>query len=180
MSRPAPPAPIEGYICIGAITQPHGIYGEVRVHLFNPDSNTLFEVEELWLRMPGRKTLEPCQIVEARDHTKGVLLKLEGCDTRNQAETKRKAELYVAQANLPQLEEGEFYFYQLEGMPVFSTQGEALGEISRVMPGAAQDLLVLSYKGREVMIPIVDEFVHQIDIENKRIEIHVIPGLLDG
>lgn len=171
--------PPEGFLCIGAIVQPHGIRGEVRAHIFNPDSDSLFQIERIWLRQPGIRKLQPFRLIDARDHTKGVLISIEGCTTRNQAETYRRSEIFIRKNALPELEEDEFYFYQLEGLPVFSTEGEELGTVLRVMSGAAQDLLVLNYQKREVLIPIIDAIVPTIDVPNRRIEIHVLPGLLD-
>lgn len=173
------PIPNDDFLFIGAITQPHGIHGELRVHVFNPESDALFDIERIWLRPPGTSYIEPCDLLEVRESNKWLLMLLEGCDSRNKAELLRKTEIYVAKADLPALDADEFYFYQLIGLPVFDTGGEVLGEVVRVEPGAAQDLLVLQHKDREILIPITDSIIPVIDIPNRRIEIEVLPGLLE-
>lgn len=169
----------EGFLCIGAIVQPHGIHGEVRVHLFNPNSDSLYHVSRIWLRRPQHTKLEVARLTDARHHSKGILLSIEGCTTRNQAEAYRRTEVFVSKAELPTLEDGEFYFYQLVGFDVISTTQEPIGTVLRVMPGAAQDLLIVEHDGREIMLPIIDAIIPTIDLAQQRIEVELIPGLLD-
>ena len=170
----------EDLIQLGVVAQAHGIYGEIRVHLFNPDSESLWDAEDLLIRRKGSKKIERVVIEDVRGHTKGILLALEGCMTRTEAEALRGSEIFLPHKELPELEEDEFYFHELEGLPVFdANSGEQLGKVLRVTPSYGQNLLTFKHQDRECFVPIVNEFIPVIDVENKRIEINVIPGLLD-
>ena len=119
-------------------------------------------------------------IEDTRFHTKGPLLALEGCRTRSDAELLRGAEIFLHPDDMPLLDEEEFYYYQMEGLPVFhANTGELLGEVARILPSPAQDLMVVRYQQREVLVPVVEELVPVIDLESKRVEVNPIPGLFE-
>lgn len=179
-STPADTNPSDELVLVGAVAQAHGIRGELRIHQFNPDSDALWNADTVHLRRKGRRTTETFAIRKIRPHNKGPLLSLEGCSTRNQAEELRGAEVLLPADQLPDLDDDEFYYYQIEGLPVFDTHtGESLGTVLRVMPSPAQNLLVIAHQEREILIPLVEALVPLIDLEEGRIEIDPIPGLLE-
>lgn len=168
------------YVVVGVIAQPHGIRGEVRAHLFNRDSDILSEVKDVQLRRKGKRRSEPYTITHSRFHTKGPLLRLKECPDRTHAEELRGAEILIHNDDMPELSPEEYYYFQMEGLPVFDTHtGDALGTVLRVMPSPAQDLLEIDYEGRKVLVPLVDELVPLVDLEEQRVEVNPIPGLFD-
>ncbi len=178
-SSPRTPSSDE-LVIVGVIAQPHGIHGEVRVHQYNPDSEVLWEVDAIQVRRKGQRTMETMMIEDTRYHTKGPLLTLKNCNSRNEADLLRGAEIFLHTEDMPELDDMEFYFHQVEGFPVFNTHtGEAMGEVVRVIPSPAQDLMVVLYEKREVLIPVVEELIPVIDLEAKRVEVNPIPGLFE-
>lgn len=176
--------PQEPPVVIGVITQPHGIRGELKIHLFNPESDTLSCVQQLLLRRPaqshGDSYGDSYEIEGVRNQNQTLLLRLKECKDRNHAEGLRGAEILVYPEDLPELPDDEFYLYELQGLPVFhAVTGTPMGEILDVLPSPAQFLLVIGYQGREVLVPLVEEWVPVIDLDNKRVEITPIPGLFD-
>ncbi len=171
----------EGYLALGYVTQAHGLKGSVRVHLHNPDISTLLQLGEVQLVRFGSRKIETFKITDIREHPKGWLLDFEDCNDRNAAEALKRSALYVKHEDLPQLEEDEFYYHQLEGMSAFDTTGELLGTVTSVIEGPAYPILALTLEldGREVLIPLIDEFVPELNLSEKRLTIEVIDGLLD-
>lgn len=168
----------EGMCSLGYITQAHGLRGEVRIHLHNPNGETILDVETVTIQSPQhpRQTLH---IQYVRDHNKGYLVKFKEANNRNDAEALKRCELFVPTSDFPELDEDEFYFYQLAELPVFSTTGEEIGHVKRVLPGPSYPILVVAYKKREVFVPVVESIVPTIDVEQKRIEVEMLPGLFD-
>ncbi|MDO5491298.1 MAG: ribosome maturation factor RimM, partial [Bacillota bacterium] len=123
-----------------------------------------------------------------------LVIKFAGIDSREDAEAARGQEIFVTEADLPPLEEGEFYIRDLIGMEVVEAGGTVgtkatpagddapgtVGRVADVMQNTAQDLLeVKTPDGRKVLIPWVDAFVREIDIEDRRITVRLPKGLMD-
>ena len=109
-----------------------------------------------------------------------VILKLEGISDRDRAEALRGRELYVTEEDLPELPQGQYYVRDIIGMAVREENGTFLGEVTDVIQNTAQDIFeVKKQGGKKVLIPKVDEFVLNIDIEKKEILVRLIDGLMD-
>ena len=109
-----------------------------------------------------------------------VILKLEGISDRDRAEALRGRELYVTEEDLPELPQGQYYVRDIIGMAVREENGTFLGEVTDVIQNTAQDIFeVQKQGGKKVLIPKVDEFVLNIDIEKKEILVRLIDGLMD-
>jgi 16S rRNA processing protein RimM len=109
-----------------------------------------------------------------------VVLKLEGINDRDAAEKARGKLIYITEEDLPELEEGEFYIRDLIGMAVFEENGNKIGEVSDVIQNSAQDIFEIeTAENKKVLIPRVDEFILDIDADNREIKVRLIEGLLD-
>lgn len=162
---------------IAQVVRPHGITGELRVRLFNSDSEVLFDLEQVRLRLPNGTESE-LNIDAVRPTTEGfVLLRLEGVDDRNAAEELRGATLVVARSSLPPAEEGEFYVCDILGAAVFLTDGTELGTVAEYRSYPSTDVLVIHGKGKRWEVPLVDDFIASIDVSARRIELHSVDGL---
>lgn len=164
---------------LGVITRPHGIKGELRIHLFNQESSALMKASSLFLRASDRSPLKEFSVTKVRQDNKGFVIKLKECDDRNRSEELRKYEVLISHEELPELSDEEFYYHQIKGLQVFATEGELLGKALQILPNPGHDLLLIEIDGKEHMIPFVDEFVKKIDPEKDRIEIHLLEGMLE-
>ncbi len=164
------------YLAVGRVLRPHGIRGEVRAEILTDYPERIAELERLYVG----ETYHPRAVRGLRFHKGAMLLSLEGCDDRNAAEALRGEYLYVALEDAVPLEEGEYYLHQLEGMEVFTEEGEALGTIVEVLsvPGANDVYVVHGLRG-EVLIPAIREVVKTLDIESSRMVIRPLPSLLE-
>ena len=143
---------------IGGVARAHGIRGEVVIVTHDPDSDTLGTVETIYVAGTPRT------IVGARDTQRGWLVQLEGITTRNDAETLRGAKVEVDRAALA-LDEDDVLLHDLVGCKVVLTDGTPWGEVAAIDAGLGQDRLVIHDNGVERLVPLVDEFLTNIDLE---------------
>jgi len=167
---------------MGRIVKPHGVIGELKVAPETDDPDRFHDLETVQVGADEASTTS-FDIVSVRlqssRHGITVLLKLEGINSREAAESLKKQRIFASQDDLPPLEDGEYYLSDLIGLPVETITQEPVGTVVDVFEGPGQDLLVVqrSDAGR-VMVPLVPEFVPEIDVDNAIIRIDPIDGLL--
>jgi 16S rRNA processing protein RimM len=109
-----------------------------------------------------------------------MLLQLEGVADRDAAERLRGALVQIAIQDALPLDEGEYYEYQVVGIEVETEAGEPLGEIVEVLNlPEANDVFVVAGERGEVLLPVTQEVVVDLDLEARRLVVHLLPGLLD-
>ena len=142
---------------IGRITRPHGLRGEVVVATRSTDSGLLDGVEALWVGGVARR------VVRARSTHRGWLVQFEAIATRNDAEALRGQLVEVDRAALA-LDDDEVLLDDLVGCEVRRLDGTPWGTIAAI-EGGMQDRLVIHDGDVERQLPLVDEFVTDIDLE---------------
>lgn len=187
---------LDGWLEIGKIVAPQGLYGEVRVY---PDSDfpeRFLQPGQRWLLRPDSTEPHPIDLLAGR-YVPGknlYIVELAGVIDRNQAEALQGCKLLVPESDRPQLGEDEYHVLDLIGLEVFNqSTGETIGTVVDVIP-AGNDLLqvqlhqsVVSSHGQKAkdkgqktaLIPFVKEIVPVVDIENGRVEITPPDGLLE-
>jgi 16S rRNA processing protein RimM len=158
---------------IGGIARAHGIKGEVVVITHDPDSETLGVVEMIFVGGTERR------IVQARPTHRGWLVALDGIATRNDAERLQGQPVEVARDDL-ELEEDDVLLSDLIGCRVVTVAGAPWGEVAAVEHGEMQDLLVIHDGDTERLLPLVDVFVTQIDLDASTITVDPPEGLPDS
>ena len=171
---------MEKWFNVGKIVNTQGIKGEVRVI-----STTDFPEERykkgnvLFLFLPKNETPVQLTIKSHRKHKNFDLLLFEGYENINEVEKFREGILKVPESQLGELEEGEFYFHEIIGCLVFTMDGEEVGKVTEILtPGANDVWVVKGKKGKENLIPYIDEVVKKVDLKEKIILIDPMEGLL--
>jgi 16S rRNA processing protein RimM len=171
---------MEKWFNVGKIVNTQGIKGEVRVI-----STTDFPEERykkgnvLFLFLPKNETPVQLTIKSHRKHKNFDLLLFEGYENINEVEKFREGILKVPESQLGELEEGEFYFHEIIGCLVFTMDGEEVGKVTEILtPGANDVWVVKGKKGKENLIPYIDEVVKKVDLKEKIILIDPMVGLL--
>jgi 16S rRNA processing protein RimM len=142
----------------------------VRVHLHNADSDTLFNVDQVWLNDVA------FTVVKARTATKGgVLLVLEGVNDRNRADELRGSTVAVPRDAIA-MEEGEVLAADFIGCKAVLTDGTPWGEVVDVIPGA-QDRLLIRDGAVERELPLEPELVLEIDLDERIVTVDPPEGL---
>ncbi len=163
------------YIIIGKIVAPMGIRGEVKVVILTDYPERFANGSELLLRLPESEP-KRVKITSQNPHKGGLTLKIEGIDTRNDAETLRGAEFVIDESELTELPAGEFYVFDIIGLKVTSEDGRECGEVTEVLQGGANDVYVTS---TGLCIPAMRDVIAKVDVEKGEIIIRPVPGLLD-
>lgn len=164
--------PIE-WVEVGCVARPHGIRGEVRVKVHNPDSEVLFGLTEVMVRV-GQTPDRLMPILRARPAAEGVaLIALEGVIDRTQAEALRGALLLVPRQALPATDEDEFYVHDILGANVVGPDGTCFGQVVDYVSYPTADVLVVQGE-RRYEIPVIDDFVRNVDPHRKTVTVEGI------
>lgn len=164
-------------VSIGEVTAPHGVRGEVRVLPLTDFPERFRGLKRLFVKRP-QQAAEERGVERVRFHKKFVILKLEGVDTRDDAETLRRALLQVAPDEVYPLPEGYYYVFQVIGLRVFDEDGRKIGVVEDVLFTGANDVyIVKTADGREILLPAVEEVIRHIDLDEGRMEVRLLPGL---
>lgn len=176
------PAP-DALIRLGRIYRPHGVRGEIKVA---PDMEdpTRFEALDVVYVGPDESRVTRHRITSVRyQETKRgvtVILQLDGIADRGDAEVIAKQHLYATEDALPPLDDDELFVHDLIGLDVITEDGTAIGTLSNVLPMPAHDMYVVHRPGHaEQMIPAVDDFIVDVDLDAGQVVIRPIEGLLD-
>jgi 16S rRNA processing protein RimM len=165
-------------IPLGRVANTHGVHGEIRLLPYAFPCQTLVKGLTIFLLQEDGET-RPYTIAGVRLHRPFVLLKLETIDSLELAENLREKVLAVEESVLPPVQDGEFYYYQVVGLPVRTTAGREIGVISQVFFSGGHDIWVVREGEKEYLIPVTEEIVRVIDIPGRQIVIEPIEGLLD-
>jgi 16S rRNA processing protein RimM len=166
----------ETVVRIGEIVSTHGIHGKLRVRYHNEDKKGFLSYKSLLVRNPlGR--LEPFEVTEARIHQKLIIVQLRGLDSIDQAERLVGGSVFVERTSLPELEEDEYYWADLIGLEVTTTEGKSVGEVVRIIPTGANDVLVITAGVEELLVPATEEVIKEVDLVSRRMVISLQEGL---
>ena len=161
------PTPAEDLVVLGKIVSVFGIKGEVKVYSFTEPLDNLLDYRRWTLRRDGES--KQVEVVSGRLHGKVLTAKLKGLDDREVARTYAGYEICVPRSLLPTLDQGEYYWYQLEGLKVIDQQGQLLGKIDHLLETGANDVMVVrpcadSLDDRERLLPYTEQCVLAVDL----------------
>ena len=176
------PAP-DDLLLIGRVLKAHANDGEIKVAPETDDPARFEPLGRVHLgRAPAQATPRRVESVRHQTTKRGplVLLKLGGVNDRTAAEALRRQQVYAAEDDLPPLGEGEAFIHDLVGLKVVTEEGQHLGTVEGVEQAPAHDVFVIAREGGEsnpAMIPGVEEFVREVDLENDRLVVRLIEGM---
>ncbi|MGM9551228.1 MAG: ribosome maturation factor RimM [Clostridia bacterium] len=156
------------------IINTHGVRGEMKA-LYYADSPAFFKKVNC-LYDQNEKVYK---ITSIREHKNSLLITIEGIEDMTQAERMKNVSLFAKREDFPKLKKGEYYLIDLFGMKAETVDGEEIGEVIDVLENTAQDLIVIKNADKEILVPKCDAFVDRVDLEEKKIYIKPIEGLLD-
>ncbi len=166
------PVPPE-FLIVGYILAPWGIKGEVKVEVATDFPERFAPRKVVYLNT------RPLEIESCRPHKQHLVVKLATIDSVEDAEKLRGQDLTIPSSELYPLPEGQYYTFQLIGLKVLTTDGEHLGQIADITTPASNDVYIVKGKRGEILIPAIEDVVKSIDLEEGKIIIEAIEGLLD-
>lgn len=162
-------------LLVGKINAAYGIKGWVKVYSFTSPVEQILEYAPWTIRKKGSK--QNLKLRQGKVHGKGIVVLPEGFEDRNQAESLIGYEIWIEKEQLPDLEQGEYFWVQLEGLAVYNEASELLGKVSSVLETGANDVLVVaatdeSIDARERLIPYVeDKVILEVDLEQGKMRV---------
>lgn len=170
------------WLNVGRIVNTHGIRGEVRVISSTDFEDIRFKKgAKLAIFKKDESTPTWVTVENARRHKNFILLTFEGYNNINLVEQFKNSQLKISKDQLEEdeLGENEYYFSDIIGCQVYSEEAEHLGEITDILQTGANDVWELKdKKGKKHYIPYIEDVVKEVDVDNKKITIHVMEGLL--
>ena len=166
------------YLELGQIVSTHGVRGEMRFNPWCDSADFATKFNTLYFDAEGK---QPVAVQSARVHGNIVLLKLEGIDTMEKAQSLRQKVLYIDResADLP---ENTWFVEDLLGCKVVEDGTDTVyGSITDVQKYPANDVwTVKEPSGKVVLVPAIKDVVVSADIENKTVYIKALKGLFSG
>lgn len=168
------------YIVVGKIGAPHGVRGWVKIQSYTDPVEHLLDYDPWFLGKEQGKTekntsWQAADLLEAREHGKGLVAHFRGCDDRDATVALRGQLIAVRREQLPKPAAGEYYWLDLEGLRVENLDGISLGTVDHLMETGANDVLVVKGE-RQRLIPYVQgPIVKEVDIEGGLIRVDWSP-----
>ena len=165
---------------VGSITQTHGIRGEVKVFPLTDDISRFKNMKNLLLD-GGKDGYITLEVENVRPQKNLVILKFKGIDNINDIEKYKGKGLYVTKENRVPLKKDEYFIADLIGLSVYTDENpdEVFGTISDVLTTGANDVYDIEMAdGKSVLLPAIKDCILNVDVENNRVDIHLLKGLL--
>lgn len=167
----------ESLLEIGKIVGTHGLRGDLKVHLNSGEPEILLATKQVFLHLPSGDKLTAIPVRQAL-HKGQVLLRLQGFESINQVEHMIGGIVLLPEDQLPELDDDEFYWTQLDGLKVIDRQRGMIGRLVQMFTTAAHDTYVVNGELGEVLIPAVAQFVTEIDLQQQVMHVDLPEGLI--
>lgn len=166
------------FLEVGKIINTHGLRGDVKIVTWTDYPEDFEEIEKVYIK---RKTGdEVLNITNVKYQKNNIIVKFKEIADINEAEKYKNLVVYADREDLPELEEGAHYIADLIGLTVVDEEGEVIGELVDVFNTGANDIYDVKRSGKKnLLLPVIDEVVKDIDLESKKITVHVMEGLDD-
>jgi 16S rRNA processing protein RimM len=163
---------------LGKIVAKFSFKGEVLIKLDTDEPETYTEMESVFVEY--NENLVPFFIERSYLHKSTLLrAKFEDIETEEDAEDMIGAELYLPLSMLPELPEDKFYFHEIIGFDVIDAVHGNIGKIVSINDSTAQALFEIDKDGKQILIPMNDEFIEKVDKKNKVVKVKTPEGLVD-
>jgi 16S rRNA processing protein RimM len=163
---------------LGKVTKPHALKGEVILWLDVDNPDVYDKLKGVFLEI--KNELVPFSIDNIQIRGKKSIAKFDGIDIIEKTENIIGADMYLPLSTLPKLSGKKFYYHEVIGYEIFDQNSEkTIGQLKTIYESSGQDLFAIDINEIEVLIPIVDEFILQVDHTLKTIRIAAPEGLID-
>lgn len=166
--------PVEpAYVLIGRLQKSHGVHGEITLRVFSDFPERIRRGKTVYVGTD----YQAHKITGTRWKHDLLLLKLEGFDNPESVRELVGKDVFTAVKDLPALSEGRYYHHQLIGLRVFEGE-EDLGVLAAIMETGANEVYIVDQAdGSELLLPAIPEVILKVDLEQKRMEVHLLEGL---
>lgn len=165
------------YLEIGQIVNTFGIKGELKINPFTDDINRFDELKSIFV--VKNKELIQYEIETVRYHKNMVILKLKGINSMNEAEKLKGLYIKIDRKYAKKLPKGTYFIADLIGLEVYDENSNLLGSIDDIYNTGANDIYVVKNNlGKQILLPGIPQVIKKVDLENKKIVVHLLNGLI--
>ena len=168
----------EELIPVGKIIAPHGIKGQMKLHSYSGNADSLGAARSVTLKSPNG-TLREFTLNCFKANSGKFIIGLREFDDINLIQELLGNEVCLRRDQLPGLEADEYYWSDLIGLQVFSDDGTLLGTLADIFETGSSDIYVVRGEGREYLIPAIADVIKSVDPVGGKIVITPLDGLLD-
>ncbi len=162
---------------IGQIINTFGIKGFVKVIPFTDDIKRFDNLEKVYVKT--KKEIKEYEIEEVKYHKNMVLIKFKGINKLEEANLLRESYLKIDRKDSIPLEEDAYFIVDLIGLEVYTEEGVLLGRLEDIFNTGSNDIYVVKDElGKQVLLPAIAEVIKEISVENKKIIVHLLKGLV--
>ena len=165
------------YFELGTLSKPHGLKGAFHVFLDVDDPYEYEDLESVFVQIANELVPFFIQDLQIRDNLN--LMHLEGIETLDAAKELVGKKLFLPVSFLPKLKDDQFYYHEIIDYQIEDANLGSLGVVKEVYSTGAQDVLIMIYKNREVLIPLTDEIIPKVDKKAKVVHSILPDGLLE-
>lgn len=169
------------FIRVGKIVNTIGLKGELKIYLYTDFAKERFKIgNQLFIGNVNNPSQIKVEIQSSKPYKNMYVLKFKDYNDINDVENLKNNFLWINKEQQKELTDGEYYYHQIIGCKVISTENEMIGEVKEIFsPGANDVWVVMSNNRKEILVPYIDSVVKEVDVINKKITIELIDGLMD-
>lgn len=168
----------EKLLLMGKIIRPHGLEGAMRVQSYAESHQSFLRAGTVILKV-DKGEFHEFKVLSIRPHKRILLMKLKGFRSFEEAERFRGAEVFIKKDFVRNPDRNEYYWYEIIGLKVYLSSGRYIGTITDIIPTGSNDIYISRDGESEVLIPATHDVVKEIDLEEKRMIITPMEGLLE-
>lgn len=162
---------------IGQIVNSYGIKGFLKVVPYTDDITRYSNLKEIYIEK--NKKLEKKEIEEVKYHKNLVLLKLKGIDDINETLKYKNCYIKIDRKDAVDLPENSYFIVDLIEIEVYTEENKYLGKIIDIFPTGSNDVYVVKDElGKQILLPAIGEVIKNVDIENKKMIVHLLEGMV--
>jgi 16S rRNA processing protein RimM len=161
------------WIPVGRVTRTHGLKGELKFFPVDQDDVAIQSDQQIRLGEASFK------IKSVRGAKSPFIVKFEGIDSIEAAQSLSGQEVLVAREDFELLPEGEYYRFEIEGLKAFDDTGKYYGVVEDIIETGSNDVYVVRGDGKEWLVPMIDTVVQSIDLEQSKLIFHCVEGLFE-
>lgn len=157
----------DAYLLIGEITKPQGVHGELKARPITCDPDRFYELSHVFLLQNGAYV--PRNVSVRSAGPEAVFFRMEGVNTREDAETMRGTQLFIDREHAVPLSEDENFIVDLVGCHCVDSRGKTLGQLREVLQPGGNDVYVIASPRGDILVPALKIVVRSVDVDAKQI-----------
>lgn len=166
------------WVPVGDITKTHGLKGEVKLRPAVTDPSLVQGVHRARIVGDDGEPLEK-ELEKVRGQGGRWIVKFKDCKTIEEAQALVGRSLEIYDEDFKPLPDGEYYWFQIEGLQVFDEEGRYYGTVNEIIVTGSNDVYVVQDGDKELLLPMIDSVVKSIDLKENKLIFHIIEGLLE-